>query len=342
VNGYPLLAPNDPPPDDPLRIRRLTAADAPLITDCFQRVYGNSYANELFYDPHLLATHIEQQRLFAVGACMDEQIVGHMAMTIPHPQCTSAELGNTVVDPSARGGGIAWRVGDELIQWCKERGYSGFLHYPTTDHHIMQRQAVKAGFETGLMLGYIPAETDGQVHTDHTALRQAATVVYQPLAPAPAADLYCPADYVQLLTGLAAPTGLSRRWRAAAAEAYEVPATAAQPALKQFGKRKLQRLHLPRFNTAASETCQEFLYNDNLSSYPCQQLDLCMKDPNIGYVTGLAITAGFEFCAWLPGFAETDVLRLQRIDNSVTDLQPEVVNPVAQQILARRTSTASS
>ena len=73
------------------------------------------------------------------------------------------ELGNTVVDPAARGGGLAWKVGAELSSWCRELGYQGFLHYPTTDHHIMQRQSVKAGFETGLMLGYIPAETHGQV-----------------------------------------------------------------------------------------------------------------------------------------------------------------------------------
>lgn len=31
-----------------IQIMRLEAIDAPRIVDCFQRVYGDSYANELF------------------------------------------------------------------------------------------------------------------------------------------------------------------------------------------------------------------------------------------------------------------------------------------------------
>ncbi len=339
MNGFPSLAPNDPQPDDGIRIRRLTAADAPLITNCFRRVYGDSYANELFYRPQQLAARIEQQQLLAVGADKNGELVGHMAMTIPHIKSRSAELGNTVVDPSARGGGIAWRVGDALISWCRERGYSGFLHYPTTDHHIMQRQSVKAGFETGLMLGYIPAETDGQVHADQVTLRQAATVVYQPLAPSPPQTLYCPKAYTELLRELAAPTGLTRDWQTAPNGTADPLAYPQSPVLQQFSKRKLERFTLTHFSSTAALAVDAFLTNatceDGKPRAPCQQLDLAMNDPNIGYVHQLAERAGFHFCAWLPGFTDTDILRLQRCDAEVTDLGPQVVNLTAQKILAR-------
>ena len=34
-----------------MRIARLGPDQAEAVVDCFRRVYGNSYANELFYDP---------------------------------------------------------------------------------------------------------------------------------------------------------------------------------------------------------------------------------------------------------------------------------------------------
>ena len=327
------MAPNDPLPDDTIRIRRLSPADAHSIVACFQRVYGGSYANALFYDPEQLAARITDKQLYAVGALLGARLVAHMAMTIPHPHSQSAELGNTVVDPDSRGGGIAWQVGDELIQWCTEAGYSGFLHYPTTDHHIMQRQSVKAGFETGLMLGYIPAETDGKVSAARRAQRQAATVVYQPLAQAAAAKLHCPAAFVELLNALTAPTGLTRHWQAATQQLVPAATNPEAPRLEEFSKRGLKRLTLPAFNAETAVGLRVFLDQAPTPAFPCQHLDLYMTDANIGHVSGLAARAGFTFCAWLPGFTRTDVLRLQRVDSAVTDQKPQVVNPVARQLV---------
>ncbi len=327
------MAPNDPPLDTSIRIRRLSSADARSIVACFQRVYADSYANEIFYQPDTLAEHIHNKKLYAVGAFRNDRLVGHMAMTIPHPGCQSAELGNTVVDPDIRGGGVAWQVGDELIRWCREAGFTGFLHYPTTDHHIMQRQSVKAGFETGLMLGYIPAETHGKVSAAPNAQRPAATVVYQPLAPAAAATLYCPAAYVELLNTLAPPTGLIRHWQLAAPQLAPTATSTETPKLQEFAKRGLQRLTVAAFNAEATAVLETFLALTPTPAFPCQHLDLYMSDPNIGQACDSAARAGFAFCAWLPGFAPTDILRLQRVDRVVTDSRPRVVNPVAQRLL---------
>ena len=160
-----------------IEIERLGPSDAEGIVDCFRRVYGDSYANPVFQDAAALAALMSGESVNCVGALRSDRIVvGHMAMTL-HPGASSAELGNTVVDPQVRGEGVAWKVGAELSKWCIELGYSGFLHYPTTAHHIMQRQSVVAGFETGLMLGYIPVETDGKVTVNASELRQAATAV---------------------------------------------------------------------------------------------------------------------------------------------------------------------
>ena len=66
-------------------VRRLAAEDAAAIVDCFRRVYGDSYANELFYDQRRLPRRIGAGRLGSVGAVdADGTVLGHMAMTV-HP-----------------------------------------------------------------------------------------------------------------------------------------------------------------------------------------------------------------------------------------------------------------
>ena len=109
-------------------VRRLNVSDAGAICACFERVYGMSYGEPLFYHADKLAEAIAAGKLCAVGAVTDAgEIQAHMAMLFPWPGGTP-ELGNTVVDPSARGSGLAWAVGNELIAWCTEKGHQGFLH----------------------------------------------------------------------------------------------------------------------------------------------------------------------------------------------------------------------
>jgi len=309
-----------------MEISRLGPDSAAAVVDCFRRVYGDSYANELFYDVEGLAESMRRGRVGSVGAVNEDGLVlGHMAMTV-HEGASVVELGNTVVDPSARGGGLAWKIGAELSTWCRELGYQGFLHYPTTDHHIMQRQSVRAGFETGLMLGYIPSDTDGKVSVRRSALRQAATIVYEPYGPGAAFDGYAPAEYLELLMELAAATQLKRGFRAS-----EAPIEAAGRAdIRAFARRGLHRLEVARIG----ETFLGALSRLRQVQAPCLQVDLPLADPSVGEAVRRSREAGFRFCGWLPGYGTGDVLRLQRVVESVTDLSPALENPGARRFLA--------
>ena len=310
-----------------MKIRRLIPKDADAIVDCFRRVYGESYANELFYDPARLSTAMAEGRIGSVGAEAGGRLLGHMAMTV-HPGARHVELGNTVVDPGARGHGLAWQVGAELKAWCVALGYRGYLHYPTTAHHVMQRQSVRNGFETGLMLGYIPTQTDG-----HTGVRdggrQAATIVYEALAEPGAMQAsqscYLPEDAADLVRDLARPTGLGRRWRVP----VQPTAGRSQTHLTEHRKRGLARLTVARVGADLADRLQAF----QQIGQPCRQIDFRMDDRGIGAGVAQARGAGFWFCGWLPGYASTDVLRLQQVDRAATEMAPNLVNPVAQGLL---------
>jgi hypothetical protein len=308
-----------------LEISRLEPGQAAAIVDCFKRVYGDSYANEVFYDAGALADALRTGRIGSVGAVSaDGTVFAHMAMTV-HAEATVIELGNTVVDPALRGGGLAWEVGAELSRWAQELDYPGFLHYPTTSHHIMQRRSVTRGFETGLMLGYIPADTNGQVREQARRGRQAATIVYEPYRVGPAAAAHLPERYAELLTRLAAPTGLVRDWQQSRGHGRADSIMA----ISRFARRGLLRIHVDRVGDDIERTLAALLDDPS----PCRQVDFRLSDVAVAAGVEAAVALGYRFCGWLPGYRHGDVLRLQRVDEAVTEVNPELVNPVAQSLL---------
>lgn len=306
-------------------IRKLAPADAEQIVACFSRVYQGTYANRLFDNAAALALELSEDRLTSVGAVTsDGRVLAHMAMTQNHRGGTP-ELGNTVVDPEARGGGIAWQVGEALIRLCAEAGHEGFLHYPTTAHDIMQKQSLKDGFETGLMLGYIPPETDAQTRGKHSGLRQAATVVYRPIKDARAQQCYAPGQHRSTLEHLAGDNGMNRQWLEPGATGAEMCSFTSQ----QFHERGLNRLTVQQIGRDFPDILKTFEGENS----PCQQLDLPMTDPGIESAVTASEASGWNFCAWLPGFHIGDVLRLQRVDKSKTDMQPRLVGSTAIKLL---------
>ena len=311
-----------------MEIIRLSAQHAEAVTECFRRAYGSSYANRLFYDSDALAAAMDDGTVSAVGALRPGgEVVAHMAMTRVHADAPYPELGNTVVDPSERGSGMAWQVGEQLTAWCRELGYTGFLHYPTTDHHIMQRQSVKRGFETGLMLGYIPAETDGKVVDVARTQRGAATIVFEPFVPSqPHISSYLPTAFEDLCKRFASACDIPRDWPPATAAPTVAESTVT---IREQPGRGLTRLEARQIGEDFHTLATHFVSRAD----PCQHLDLCMDDPALNHGVAIGLQQGFVFCGWLPGFRSCDVLRLQRFDLERTDLAPAVINPTAQALL---------
>jgi len=312
-------------------IQRLTAEHADAILNCFQRVYGNTYSEGLFYDSAEIEARLMDGSLRSVGAVTENgQVVAHMAMTIVDPD-QPPELGNTVVDPDMRGSGLAWQVGSELTGWCAELGYQGFIHYPTAAHHIMQRQSVKNGFEVGLMLGYIPAETDGKVSTNKNTKREAATIVYEPLktqvdAASPALSCYLPAYGADFIVQACTEIGLQRDWLSANTRDLKQHSHTQN---SFYPRRSLARLKVLTIGADLDEAIKA----QHKTPAACYQLDLPMDSPVIDRGVNAALQAGYFFCGWLPGHNRADVFRLQKVDRQQTNFAPALEKPFAQALL---------
>jgi predicted GNAT family acetyltransferase len=316
---------------DVITIRPLAVADAAQLTACFQRCYGDSYVAAFFYDPAAIQARARDGRLQSVVAVTNAgEIVGHMALMRRHPEALTVEAGNTVVDPRFRGHGLAGRLGAALFGACRDGGAIGFPHYPTTAHPIMQKLAVQGGgVETGLMLAYIPADTDYRDLGGTSASgRLAVVVVYQPLAAAPAREVFLPPRFASLLGTLYARAGLARTARTPGAT-FVASATRLRSTFDPA--RGLLHVDVERGGADAGERIREATAG---AAAVITHVDLPLSDPATPAVVEALRADGFFFCALLPEFAASDVLRLQRLtDPAEPRVLPELVHAEARAIL---------
>lgn len=311
-----------------VQIRRLTAADAQPLVSCFERCYGDTYPNESFHDPATIAELARSGTLRSVVATTaDGRIVGHTGLTLRDPAATVTEAGNTVVDPEFRGAGILGRMGTALADLCRESGFVGYVHYPTAAHDVMQRHSVAGGgFETGVMLGYIPAETDYR-DIEQSASRIAATVVYQPFAEAAQIDVVIPDRYAHILGRLYGQMGL-RRIRVPGSD---TGSQHSELTARFNARRNLLHLQIEHIGSDVAEVIAQWMLD-----HPADvtHVDLVLDEPFINHcVDGLAMR-GFFFCGLLPGFARSDVLRLQHLrDQPAAVFAPNLANASARSLL---------
>jgi hypothetical protein len=276
-----------------------------------------------------LTQRIENGSLRSVVAIADDgTLVGHTGLTVRHVDAKAIEAGNTVVDPACRGQGLLARLAAPLNRLCVEAGYVAYLHYPTTAHEIMQKASVRSGFETGVMLDYVPAETDYR-GIDQGEGRIAATVVYQPFAPAPHRAVWMPSRYVAVAKEFYRAASLDRS--IAIANDPIVPRTTS--AVASFGKRRgLYHVHVDSIGTDLMHVISAASHADAALSH----VDLCLDDSGVGIAVEQLRALGYFFCALLPEFARTDVLRMQRLTSpTARSFAPKLANAVALELLPR-------
>lgn len=314
---------------DAIEIRPLTAADAEKLVACFRRCYGDSYVPAFFYDPADIRSRLADRRLESLVATTPSgDIVGHMALIRPHASAVTAELGSAIVDSRYRRHGLLAQLGVGLVELARAAGAVGYHHYQTTAHPIIQRAAAEAGgAETGVMLAYIPAATEYRdlVSPSPTG-RLAAVTAYQALGVVPVRNVALPPRYGALLREIYSAAGIAR---------HEIPTSfgsvsSSAHVTRDFdAQRSLLRIHVEDIGTdlAAQVDAIE-------REHPCDvtHVDLVLSDRSVSGAVEDLHAQGFFFCALLPEYAASDVLRLQR-PHTASWVRPDLVTTRAREIL---------
>lgn len=309
-------------------IRELRPDDADDLVACFRRCYGETYPNEDFYQPEVLRAAVASGRLRSVVVITAEgALVGHTGMTKRFDDARVIEAGNTVVDPEMRGHGLLAKLGAGLADLCRRLGYGGYVHYPTTAHEMMQRVSIRRdGVETGIMLAYIPAETDYR-EIDRDAGRLAATIVYQPLAPLPERTVVFPRRYETVLADLFRATELPRLPGRA-----ETPTGESVVSIDHRLSRRLVHISVASIGADLADAVE--VAGRSNPPAPVVHVDLPLDDSGIDAGVDALVGRGFFFCGLLPEFGPGDVLRLQRlVDQPDSAHRPDLANDGARQLL---------
>ncbi len=284
----------------------------------------------MFYDVNALVEAITSGALRSVVVTKDDHLVGHMGITIRHPGTLVCETGNTVVHPEARGRGLLMMLAVALQERVQREGFVGYVHYPTTAHEIMQRASVaRGGQETGVMLAYVAADTEYEA-IERNPGRLAATVVYQPIGPMPHRVVILPNRYRILLQEIYDSLGIERSQGASADGASYTRGSEVESTYNE------RRSSLHVFACAPSPDIAATVRDRIQKDQPVvTYLDLPLDDPKIDGTVAAVRREGFHFCALLPDFAHTDVLRLQALhDPGPQDFAPDLANEDAQRICA--------
>lgn len=318
-------------------IRALIADDAPDLTSCVVDCYGTSYPKSVLYDSGLLSETIRHEAYSGIVAIdpLNSTLVGHIGWVRHAPKAVTVEAGTTMVRPAYRGKGLLKELGAGLHTELKRSGISGYVHFPTTAHTVMQRASVSSGgAETGLLLGYLPASLDVAGFAGPRDRRLAVTVAYQPLGDSPTGTVGVASDSdAAWLADIATKLGLRRM----VTVKYDEPVMAAsQLTLSYTASRDLLAIAVRRIGQDLAAAI-DIAASDRPSLLV--HVDLDATDDAAPWAYRQLASNGFVFGAWLPGWFGSDALRLQRIgDLGVVDLQPELFTPEAAAVLQRITS----
>lgn len=314
--------------DVEVEVRPMTPADAQGVSECIARCYGEAYPKRVMYRANELAMLVRTHAYNGVVAAIGARVVGHIGFTRPTSASTVVEAGATVVDPSSRGIGLMGRLGRALGEFLVSEGAVGFIHFPTTAHPVMQRASLSAGGrETGVMLAYLPAETRDLAIKARGEERIAVTVVYQPVLKAASQKIYVPRRYVGLILGLADGLGLSR----SAAQTLRMPRGKSQLASVCDASRGLERIAVDRIGADIGRKVASVVTS---TAAALVHVDLPMNDCAIDHAVEQLRRSSFAFAAWLPGWADHDVLRLQYVvAPSDAELSPTLFSSDARALM---------
>ena len=302
-------------------IRDLAVDDVDELVSCVKRCYGDTYADDDFYEPDVLRAAVQSGRLVSkVAVTAGGRVVAHLGSRLPVPGDRVAETVGGFVDPEHRGQNLLRTLGAKLVRGYRRLGLRGIRHTATGSHLQTQRQISGAGgVVTGALLGHIPAATEYRaMEATGGKLRIGAFVFYHPIEPLPALEVDVPDRLWPAVSRVYDAAGLVRR---------RVSPPAGEPP-----RYRATRLRRRDAWVLAFDPDGEVL-DEVLAPHPVVYVDVPIARPGAGGALGEALARGFAYGALYPGSESSELLRLQRVELAECDPDRTLCIPEAEEWL---------
>ena len=311
--------------DVPLEIRMMLPEESPELSRCVYRSYGYSYDWDYIYYPERIRELQEKGLMRSCVAVSPEgEFVGHLAVTVEHPDSPVGEAGQAVVDPRFRGHHLFPKMKTFMAERSGDLGMYGLYSEATAVHPYSQRGNLQLGArETGFLLGYIPASVSyKQIGEEREGRRGSVALFYMRVMGEPEREIFPPVSYLQEVRRVVEHNGLRRA-------ISEVPVPALQPSRMSVEVRQDHNLAFVLVEEPGAdltELVHRHLRDLSLHRVDCVYVDLPLSHPATpGAAAGLE-DLGVFFGGIIPEAhaGGGDVLRLQYLNN--VEVRPDDVS----------------
>jgi serine/threonine-protein kinase RsbW len=199
--------------DVPLEIRMMRPEESFELSRCVYRSYGYSYDwDDIYYPDRIRELQEKGLMRSCIAVTPEGEFVGHLAVSVEHPESPVGEAGQAVVDPRFRGHHLFPRMKTFMAERSGELGMFGLYSEATAVHPYSQKGNLQLGArETGFLLGYIPASVSyKQIGEEREGRRGSVALFYMRVRDEPEREIFPPVQYAEEVMRVVEHNGLRR------------------------------------------------------------------------------------------------------------------------------------
>ena len=301
---------------DGVKVRELGVDDVPALIACIRRCYGESYTEPEFYDAEYLRHELRSRRLVSTGALVGARVVGHVGTRIRGPADAVADTIGGIVDPDYRGAGLIPLMGAQMVARYRDLGIAAAIHFATGAHDRTQHPIVSSGgVATGVLLGHVAARTDYRGIEHGFGDARIGVVVYvQMFGRLDPLDVYVSKSYAERVSDLYEQLTVDRRVSSKNRGAASMRICGGT--VEHDAQRGISSFRFGSLAGDATQPASELLSQAIPLCEEVTYADVPVADPRSLELIELLEDNGFFFGALLPGGADREALRLQRLPDA--------------------------
>lgn len=282
------------------------------------KCYGYTYANEFMYYPEQIESLLHSNLMSSCGAYdSKDNLIGHLAFIYSKPGAKVGESGEAVVDPRFRGHGIFPKMKSFMTELAISNGVIGVYGEAVTVHPYSQKGSLELGSaETGFLLGYSPGTVSFQnISEKEKPRRQSIALMYTPVQKSRRAKVYVPKVYEKIIKTIYKQIAYERE--------IISENTKSEYSVRGNGQITLSirpdhNQGIITVNKLGKNTLDEIRFHLKqlcIQRIDCIYVDLPIKKKGAGYIASGLRELGFFYGYLIPEYSDSDVLRLQYLNN---------------------------
>jgi anti-sigma regulatory factor (Ser/Thr protein kinase)/GNAT superfamily N-acetyltransferase len=310
------------PEDTPVEIRMMRPEESFELSRCVYRSYGYDYLWDFVYFPERVR-ELQESGLMrsCVAVTRGDEFVGHLAVTLEHPDSSVGEAGQAVVDPRFRGHHLFERMMTFMARHAEDWGIYGLYGEAIAVHPYSEEGFLHLGAkETGFLLGFIPASVSFRGIDDAREGRRGSVALhYLRINDEPERVVYPPDHCRDLIQRVIEHNGLLRTF----GERREDPTGLSQVSVEVHRDVNQAFIRVEEPGSDLQELIRARLRELCLHRVDCIYVDLPLSHPSAQSAGACLDELGFFFGGIIPELHDGDVLRLQYLNE--VDVRPEDV-----------------